>query len=297
MKTTSKRAGYVESFDSTPIYYEARGEGPPIIFAYGIGCLINHWRHQIRYFSEHYQTIVFDYRGHHYSGIPEDRTHLTIDSLAQDIHALCQHLDIESASLVGHSFGSQVLIRTFDMFPHLVNNLILVNGFATNPIQGMFGVDSVSSFFHLFKQGYSLAPETIGYIWKKTINNPLSVHLSAFSGGFNIHLTSLKDIEVYAKGVASMDLDVFIRLFENMISYDGTPVLERVNVPTLIVSGSKDTLTPRSFQDVLNQKIRDSQLLEVPYGSHCTQLDMPDFVNLRIERFLLVNGFGSVPKK
>jgi len=37
---------------------------------------------------------------------------------------------------------------------------------------------------------------------------------------------------------------------------------------------------------MMHKKIKNSQLLLVPYGSHCTQLDMPDLVNLRISRFL-----------
>jgi pimeloyl-ACP methyl ester carboxylesterase len=41
----------------------------------------------------------------------------------------------------------------------------------------------------------------------------------------------------------------------------------------------------------MNRRIKGSQLLRVPYGSHCTQLDLPDFVNLRIERFLEEIGY------
>lgn len=292
MNTIPKKTGYIKSFDSTPIYYEVRGEGPPLVLAYGIGCLINHWRHQIKYFSKNYQTIVFDYRGHHLSGIPKDTSHLSIDSLAQDLKVLCNELGIKQAVFLGHSFGSQVLIRTYDMYPELFHSLVLVNGFASNPVKGMFGVDTVSSFFHLFKQGYNLLPETLSYLWKHAINNPISIQLSALAGGFNLQLTSFKDIEVYARGVASMDLDVFIRLFQNMVDYDGTSVLERIQVPALIIGGTKDTITPLPFQEALHKKIRKSRLLEVPYGTHCTQLDMPDFVNLRIERFLVANQYG-----
>ena len=55
-----KQTGYFSSFDGTKIYYESRGAGEPIIFVYGIACLINHWHHQLSYFSESYQTITFD---------------------------------------------------------------------------------------------------------------------------------------------------------------------------------------------------------------------------------------------
>ncbi len=83
-----------------------------------------------------------------------------------------------------------------------------------------------------------------------------------------------------------MDLGAFIPLFENMMAYDGGSVLEKINIPTLIVGGKQDSVTPQEHQEKMHQAINGSEFMMVPYGSHCTQLDMPDLVNLRIEKFL-----------
>ena len=286
-----KKTGTFKSFDGTPIYYEVRGEGRPIFLCYGIACVINHWIHQIKYFSRNYQTIVFDYRGHHASPAPQNRENLTIDAICQDIKGLADHLGVVNASFWGHSYGVQILLRLYDMYPELVSNMVFINGFASNPIKGMFGVDAVPAIFKIFREGYDGFPETLSSIWKKAVMNPLAIPLSALAGGFNTRLTSLKDIEVYARGVASMDLEVFIKLFEQMMDYDGSPVLDRIEKPTLIISGSKDGVTPLAHQERMHQRIRGSQFLSVPYGSHCTQLDLPDFVNLRIEKFLKELGY------
>lgn len=293
----SKKTGTFKSFDGTPIYYEVRGTGRPIILCYGIACLINHWTHQLRYFSKNYQTIVMDYRGHHSSPPPENRDNLTIDALCQDIKCLTDHLGIKKASFWGHSFGVQILLRFFDMYPEKVSSLVFINGFASNPIKGMFGVDAMTTAFHLFKEGYKTFPEALKTLWRTAVTNPLAIPLSSLAGGFNVSLTSLKDIEVYARGVASMDLDVFITLFENMMNYDGTPILDHINVPTLIISGDKDGVTPVSHQNKMHQRVRGSQFMRVPYGSHCTQLDLPEFVNLRIEKFLTEIGYSSKKTK
>lgn len=293
MMDISKKTGTIKSFDGTPIYYEVRGRGRPIFLCYGIACLINHWNYQIKHFSTHYQTIVFDYRGHHNSPIPENRENLTIDAICQDLKCLADHLGIESASYWGHSFGVQILLRYYDMFPSAVANMVFINGFATNPVKGMFGADAMATLFHAFKEGYKTFPETLKSVWKSAVTSPLAIPLTSLAGGFNVSLTSLKDIEVYARGVASMDLDVFITLFENMMNYDGTPVLDRIEVPTLIISGNKDGVTPMSHQERMHQRIRGSHFMRVPYGSHCTQLDLPEFVNLRIEKFLAQSGYGD----
>jgi hypothetical protein len=46
----------------------------------------------------------------------------------------------------------------------------------------------------------------------------------------------------------------FMQLFEQMMDYDGTAVLEKIRVPTLIVSGSKDGVTPASHQYAMQKK-------------------------------------------
>lgn len=286
MTDISKKTGTFTSFDGTQIYFEVRGQGKPIVLCYGIGCLINHWVHQIKYFSKNYQTIVFDYRGHHSSAPPENRENLNIDAICRDIQGLLHHLDIPQASFWGHSFGVQILLRLFDMYPQSIANMVLINGFASNPVKGMFGMESLSTLFQIFKEGYKTFPETLKSIWRGSLMNPFAIQLSSIAGGFNLNLTSLKDIEVYARGISSMDLDVFLTLFDKMLTYDGSPVLDRINVPTLIIGGTKDGVTPVEFQEKIHQKIRGSELMIVPYGSHCTQLDLPEYVNLRIDKFL-----------
>lgn len=112
------------------------------------------------------------------------------------------------------------------------------------------------------------------------------MRISALAGGFNLNLTSLRDLEIYGRGVAAVDLDVFIELFNDMLRYDGRAVLERIRVPSLVIGGTLDSITPLPLQREIHEGIAGSEMLVVPYGTHCTQLDMPDLVNLKIEQFL-----------
>jgi pimeloyl-ACP methyl ester carboxylesterase len=286
-----KKTGTFQSYDGTPIYYEVRGTGKPVFLCYGLGCLMNHWVHQVKHFSSRYQVITFDYRGHHRSPIPENFENLTIDALCMDIKGLADHLEISSGSFWGHSLGVQIILRLYDMYPELVSNFVFINGFAKNPVKGMFGNDGVEMIFRACKAASQMLPGTFEYLWKFGVNNPIAIQMSGLLGGFNLNLTGLKDVEVYARGMAAMDVNVFLTFFEQMMNYDATPVLDRISVPTLIVSGNKDKVTPLSYQEEMNRRIKNSELLRVPYGSHCTQLDLPDFVNLRIERFLEEIGY------
>lgn len=282
----SKETGVFKSFDDSPIYYEVRGEGEPLIFVYGIACLMNHWHHQVDFFSKTHRVITYDLRGHHKSNPLTNLDHLNIESLAKDLLALIQHLQISKAHVVGHSFGAPVILETFRQNPAVFGSTTLINGFAKNPIKGMFGLDVVEPFYHYIKAQYDQNPELWNNLWKLAVYNPVSMRLAALAGGFNLRLTHFKDIEVYTRGVAQMDLKIFLPLFEGLMNFNGDHILETINIPTLIISGENDHVTPKSFQHLFHEKIKGSELVVVPYGSHCTQLDFPDYVNLKIKDFL-----------
>lgn len=286
MNLISKSSGTFESFDGTPIYYEVRGEGEPLILVYGLACLMNHWHHQIQYFSKTHQVITFDLRGHHKSGTPNDLSHLNIESMAQDLKLLMDHLKIDSAHFAGHSNGVSILVKLGAIHPDRVRSLVLINGFVENPIRGMFGLDVVEPFFHFVKANYQKAPEIFDWIWKFSVENPLSILLSGLAGGFNLNVTEMKDIEIYARGVAQLPFKNFLALFEDVIGFDGNEDAKKIKAPTLIISGEKDAVTPFAQQERLKHLIPKSELCVVPYGSHCCQLDFPEYVNLKIEKII-----------
>lgn len=278
--------GYFESFDKTKIYYEVRGQGEPLVFVYGIACLLNHWHFQISHFSKKYQVICFDLRGHHKSELPSDNNNLSLESIAKDLPFLLRALGLKQAHFIGHSFGAPVLLHAYAQSPAIFKSLCFINGFSKNPIKGMFGLDVVEPFFHFVKEQYQKNPVLWGAIWRTAIDNPISMWLSALAGGFNIRMTQFKDIEVYARGVSQVPLEVFIPLFEDMMNFDGDHIAKEIKKPVLIISGERDFVTPQKFQHQMHTNILGSELFTIPYGSHCCQLDFPDFINLKLEDFL-----------
>jgi pimeloyl-ACP methyl ester carboxylesterase len=285
-----KEVGHFESFDGTSIYFERHGEGEPLVLIYGICCLINHWHFQVDYFSKSRQVIVFDIRGHHQSGMPRDKSNLSIHSVAKDVEALLNHLNLRQADLAGHSFGVPVLIEFAALFPERTKSLTFINGFAQNPIKGMFGLDVIEPIYNFIKNQYALAPKLWTEVWKVAVNNPLAMWITGIAGGFNLRLTQFKDIEIYTQGVAHMDLGVTLPFFEDLMRFEGNEMLKEIQSPTLIISGDHDAVTPFKFQEQMHALVRHSELLKVPYGSHCTQLDFPDYVNLKIDSHLKAQG-------
>ncbi len=283
-----KRTGYVQSYDGTPIYYESRGVGRPLVFVYGIACLINHWHHQLNFFSRNYQTVSYDLRGHHKSNPVTHPQDLSLNALSEDLILLLEHLKLKDVVLLGHSFGVPVLLEAYKKRPDLISHLVLINGFSKNPLNEFLGFNFVGPAHRFIKEQYDQSPILWETLWKSAIDNPLSLLLTGIIGGFNLNLTHFKDIEIYLKGVASLELNIFLKMFEEILTYNGEEVLKKINVPTLIISGEKDQVTPSQYQAEMQQQIQGAQLAELKYGSHCCQLDFPEYVNLKIESF--ING-------
>jgi pimeloyl-ACP methyl ester carboxylesterase len=118
------------------------------------------------------------------------------------------------------------------------------------------------------------------------VDNPVAMLSAGLLGGFNLRLTQYKDIEIYAQGVANISLGVFIPYFEDMMKFRGELIAPTIRVPTFIISGDRDNVTPEKFQKDLHESIKNSIFLRIPYGSHCCQLDFPEFINLKIDDFI-----------
>lgn len=285
-----KKTGYVNALDGTPIYYEVRGKGEPLVFIYGIACLMNHWHKQVEHFAQTHQVILFDIRGHHKSVPVNNVNNFTYEHLAFDIKSLLQHLKIKKAHFVGHSFGVPYLIKTYEQFPELFLSMTFINGFARNPLKKLFGLDFVEPLFNFIREQHTKHPDLWNNLWRGMIDNPVAFQVAALAGGFNIRLTQFKDIEMYGRGVSRLELIYFFELFDQLLKFDGTTVLPTIEVPALVIAGDRDMLTPTSFQREMHDQIKGSEFLLIPYGSHCSQLDFPEFVNLKLADFLKRNA-------
>jgi pimeloyl-ACP methyl ester carboxylesterase len=284
--------GYVKSFDGTKLFYSIEGKGKPLIFCYGLICSSLHWTYQIEHFRNTHQAVWFDYRGHHNSEVPRDLKSLTLGNIARDLGTLLDELNIEDAVFLGHSMGVNVVLEFFKQQPKRVAAMVLANGTAKRPLETFFGHNVLQAGFQILKKLYRKSPELVSLFWRSQKNNPFARTLVSL-GGFNPHLTPQADIELYIDQVAATDPAILIQLIENYDSYDSTAWLHTIQVPTLIIAGEHDKLIPLEQQELMHQLIPQSKLEVIRHGSHCPQMDLPDLVSLKIEKFLSDINYGS----
>jgi pimeloyl-ACP methyl ester carboxylesterase len=83
-----------------------------------------------------------------------------------------------------------------------------------------------------------------------------------------------------------MDPVVAGRVVAAYFEHSAREVLPRIDVPTLILAGDRDQLTPVSSAERMQRAIRGSRLVVYPGHSHLLQVERPDDVHAEIERFL-----------
>jgi len=278
---------YTQSFDGLRLFYSTEGTGEPLIFCYGLVCSSLHWTYQIDYFSQKSRAIWFDYRGHQSSEVPRDFSTLTLENMARDLHSIIEALGLEKAHLLGHSMGVNVVLEYYRQHPDRVKSLVLANGTPKRPLETIFRGNYSQAAFGLLRKVYDRAPALTRKLWKTQKGSALARMLITF-GGFNPHLTPANDVGLYVDQVAEMDPGILLHLIENYDLVDMTSWLHTIDVPTLIIAGREDKIIPLSQQELMHQLIPGSDFMVVNHGSHCPQMDLPEMVNLKIEKFLKI---------
>jgi len=116
----------VSSFDGVPIAYTVVGEGDgALLFIHGWACDRYYWTSQLYDFADTHKVVAVDLAGHGDSG--SDRLEWTVESLARDVQAVVDHLELNSVILVGHSMGGPVAIEAARLMPDRVVGVIGVD--------------------------------------------------------------------------------------------------------------------------------------------------------------------------
>ncbi|MBI3556758.1 MAG: alpha/beta hydrolase [Deltaproteobacteria bacterium] len=284
--------GFYKTFDGTRLFYSVEGSGPPLVFCYGLVCSKLHWSYQMDYFKKNYTVIWFDYRGHHRSDAPAKPEALTIDNIAHDIECLMNELHLPKATLLGHSMGVNLVLEFYKRCPNRVEAMVLANGNARGPLETLLRTNFMHMAFPYIYQAYKRHPRLVNLMWKAQGRSKI-VPWVVGQLGFNPNLAKSEDIETYVRMLSQMDMIITLQLLKDYETYDATPWLHRIDIPTLIISGENDLIIPREAQEIMHQLIPGSKYELIRNGSHCPQMDIPELINIMIERFLAEN---SLPK-
>jgi esterase len=106
------------------LYYRIIGAGKPLLILHGLFGSSSNWLTIGKQFAENYAVVIPDLRNH---GQSPHSDHWEYGIMAEDIHELITNLGFNEIILMGHSMGGKTAMVFTDMYPHLVEKLIVAD--------------------------------------------------------------------------------------------------------------------------------------------------------------------------
>lgn len=263
----------IETFQQVPgaprLAYSAAGDGPTVVFLHGIGGNRRNWVGQLAHFAQGFRAVAWDARG--YGDSDDYPEALRFPDFAADLHRLLDHLGVRAAHLVGLSMGGRIALDFHAGAPERVMSLALVDTFPG--YDASFTAAAREKFIRLRRQPLEEGkePRDIAPVVARTL-----VSRAAASA----HLDALVD------SMSRLHKASYIKAIEAMTRYEPVADLGAVRVPTLVVVGDQDTLTPPRVARDMAAAIAGSELVVLRNAGHLSNIEQPVEFNRALEAFL-----------
>jgi pimeloyl-ACP methyl ester carboxylesterase len=283
------RQGFAVGCDGTAIFYRVRGpiDAPAVVFCDGIGCDGYVWKYLERELADNHRIVHWHYRGHGRTPMPRDPRRVDITDLADDLAAVLDAAvgDGAGAVIAGHSMGVQVCLELYRRHRERVLGLILMCGSYGTPLRTFKGKRTLEQVLPIVRFAVNRLPGVAQSLVTRVLPTELAFQI-ATRFEINGELIRREDFFPYLEHMGRMNVRLFLEMLAAAGRHSARELLERIDVPTLIVSGDRDGFTPARLSEEMHQLIRDSELHVVQGGSHTAPIERPAEVTERIANFL-----------
>lgn len=231
----------------TPIAWEERGEGPPLLLVMGLGYGRWGWEPLVPLLAADFRIITFDNRGIGESGHPEGP--YTAAMMAEDCRSVLDAAGVESAHVAGSSLGGMIAQELAIESPEYVERLVLMS--TTPGGANSYPMPTVTT--ELLADVEDLAPEVA---LRKLVENALTPDAPEEVVDRIMHhrLDKPQSPQGWQAQAAAG------------IEYDGSGRASEITAPTLIVHGESDNVVDSRNAGVLHDMIPNSKVELVPGG-------------------------------
>ena len=257
------------------------GEGPPVVLIHGTGAWSELWRGTIDHLAgEGFRVVAVDLPPFGFSDRPSAPSYGRGDQ-AERIADVLDALRIGGAYLVGHSFGAGPTVETVLRFPHKVRGLVLVAG--ALGLSQSSGQNDGSALKWLLDRAW-LRDTLVA----ATGTNPLATQYLLSGMLYRKDRADRRAVEILRRPMtlaySTRDLGVWLQHFLTAPPESDALSADRkrygdVAVPTALIWGDKDSLTPLDQGRDLHGLLKGSTLLVMPEVGHIPQLEDPGAFN------------------
>lgn len=256
------------TINSLSVNLSGNRENKAIVFVHGFPYDHSMWDAQVKALEKDYFCVAYDIRGLGESYVGDGQ--YTMEAYVDDLFSVVSELKLDKPVLCGLSMGGYIALRAMERNQSLFGGLILCDSRSeADNNEGklkraatinQINTQGLDSFVEPFVK-FCFAEETPAeqpHVFNTTLKNALRNS---------------------ALGVKGATIALLSRT-------DTTPVLSEINIPTLVIVGSFDRLTPPTVMRDIAEKIKDSEFAIVPRAGHMSPIENPAAVNDLIIGFL-----------
>jgi len=252
--------------------YEESGRGDAVVLLHGFPFNRSLWREQAEALGGSFRVIAPDLRGHGDSPVVDGPA--TMEAMAEDVAALLDGLGVGRAVVGGLSMGGYVTLAFCRMFPDRVRALVLAD---TRP-----QADTEEGRRAREVAALRALREGMGAIADSML--PKMFAPATFNGRPEV-VGRVREMILGTKpeGAAAALRGMAVRR-------DQTDWLAEISVPTLVVVGREDSITPPADSETMQSKIKAARLEIIEGAGHVSNVERPAEFNRALTDFL--GGLG-----
>jgi 3-oxoadipate enol-lactonase len=234
------------------MYYEIHGEGEPLLLIRGLGSTCDGFKAQVEGLAPHFRVVSFDNRCVGRSDQPQ--VPFTIADMADDTAALLDFLEIESAHVFGVSLGGMVAQELALRYPARVRRLAL-------------------ACTHAGPRTAARSPEWAVRVFNESRDMPRADALKHSVPLLFARRTIDERPELIAETLAVMannnqPKSSYLLQLGAVMQHDTVDRLQRITHPTLVLTGTQDTLVDPDNSRLIAERIPGARLIEFEETGH-----------------------------
>jgi len=281
MKTTGMERSRMPTVaaNGVDLYYERRGDGPPVVFLHGAGLDHRLWPELTEPLTDDYEVVVLDMRLHGRSGgNPDD---VRFSDFVEDLHAFVDELDLSRPVVVGHSMGGMVALAYADRYGDETAGVVTIGSETPEtPSRRAWLYDRVVFPVHYwlrdrFGQGAAnrfmfavnrLARDDAGLSDTEEFERITTAHHADYPEPTDVDQAAIENT------------------FEDYGALE--PDYEAITIPVLALYGERELDVTADHAEYLAGQVPNGRAVSVPDAAHVSPVDNRSFVVRTIREFL-----------
>lgn len=256
------------------LFYESHGTGEPLVLIPGFASGAWSWFRQTEELSKQFRIITFDPRGVANSKI-SDGTKVSLETIAGDIAALLDELNIEKANVLGASFGGFAAQEFALAFPERLNKLVLA-------CTSFGGANHVPPAWDVL----------MAFASTEAMNSSERIRkfmIPAFTPEFRTENAEIVEKVCKLREQNIVPENVYLAQLQSATTFDAEKRAAGIKAETLVLTGDADAVVPPQNSYNLAEAIPNATLKVIEGGSHMFFIEKADEFNKTVKEFLKDN--------